>query len=88
MTIQQCRYVLQIVRDGSFSMAAKRLYVAQSTLSTGVIDLERELDISIFDRSVRGAVLTEEGAEFMGYAQDIVELADRVLQRYRKKKMP
>lgn len=87
MTIQQCRYVLQIVRDGSFSTAAKNLYVAQSTLSTGVIDLERELDINIFDRSVRGAVLTEEGAEFVGYAQDIVNLADKVLKRYQKKRI-
>ena len=61
MTLQQCRYVLQIVRDGSFSAAAKSLYISQSSLSAAVMDLERELGIRLFERSNRGVTLTPEG---------------------------
>ena len=36
MTIQQCKYVLEIARTGSFSEAAKQLFIAQSSLSVRI----------------------------------------------------
>ena len=50
MTIQQCRYALAIAKCGSFSEAAKQLFIAQSSLSLGIKSLEKELNIRIFDR--------------------------------------
>lgn len=38
MTIQQCKYVLEIARTGSFNEAAKTLFIAQSSLSAGVVE--------------------------------------------------
>ena len=82
MTLQQCEYVLEIARCGSFNEAAKQLYVAQSTLSVSVKALEKELGILIFDRSSNGIYLTEEGAEFARYARQLTEQNNFILKRY------
>ena len=84
MTVQQCRYVLEIAKCGSFSEAAKQLFVAQSSLSVGVKTLESELQIRIFDRAGTGVYLTDEGAEFIKYARQICRDADLVTERYSK----
>ena len=82
MTIQQCKYVLEIARIGSFSEAAKQLFIAQSSLSAGVKSLERELNIRIFERSSNGVYLTDEGSEFVRYATDIVSASELAAERY------
>ena len=84
MTIQQCIYILEIHNTGSFSEAARKLFVAQSSLSTSVKCLEDELGIKIFERSKNGAVLTIVGAEFVRYASEIVSKNDFILNRYKK----
>lgn len=86
MTIQQCRYVLEIAKTGSFSEAAKQLFVAQSSLSVSIKSLEAELNIKIFERSANGVYLTDEGSEFVRYAAKIVDAEDFVCTRYRDKK--
>lgn len=87
MTIQQCIYVLEIHNTGSFSEAARRLFVAQSSLSNSVKSLEDELGIKIFERSKNGAVLTVDGAEFVRYASEIVSKNDFIIDRYKKPKL-
>ena len=82
MTIQQCKYVLEIAKTGSFSQAARQLFIAQSSLSISVKSLEQELNIRIFDRSGNGVYLTDEGAEFVRYAKQIVENEDFIAKRY------
>ena len=82
MTIQQCKYLLEIAKYGSFNEAAKHLFIAQSSLSGSVKALESELGIKIFERSKNGVVLTADGAEFVRYAAKIVEQSDFVLDRY------
>lgn len=83
MTIQQCIYVMEIHNTGSFSEAARKLFVAQSSLSTSIKQLEDELAIKIFERSKNGAVLTVEGAEFVRYAAEIVSKNDFIMRRYK-----
>lgn len=84
MTIQQCKYVLAIGKCGSFSEAAKQLFIAQSTLSVGVKALEKELNIQIFNRSGNGVYLTDAGAEFFRYAEQLCQDADLIEERYGK----
>lgn len=84
MTIQQCKYVLQIAKTGSFNEAAKQLFIAQSTLSQSVKSLEQELGIKIFMRSGNGVYLTDDGAEFIRYAGHIAVCSDFVGKRYVK----
>ena len=83
MTIQQCRYVLEILKMGSFNEAAKTLYIAQSSLSAGVKALETELNIKIFERSNNGVCLTSDGAEFVRYASQIIEQNNFILEKYK-----
>jgi len=83
MTIQQCKYVLEILKMGSFNEAAKTLYIAQSSLSAGVKALESELNIKIFERSNNGVCLTSDGAEFVRYASQIIEQNDFILAKYK-----
>ena len=83
MTIQQCKYVLEILKNGSFNEAAKTLYIAQSSLSAAVKSLESELNIKIFERSNNGVCLTSDGAEFVRYASQIIEQNDFILAKYK-----
>ncbi len=83
MTIQQCKYVLEILKMGSFNEAAKTLYIAQSSLSAAVKSLETELNIKIFERSNNGVCLTSDGAEFVRYASQIIEQNDFILAKYK-----
>ena len=65
MTLQQLRYVIEIVNCGSMNAAAEKLFVTQPSLSNAVKELEKELGIEIFLRSSRGISLSAEGAEFL-----------------------
>lgn len=82
MTIQQCRYVLEIVKQGSFNEAAKTMFVAQTSISGAVKSIETELNIKIFERSNKGVFLTDEGSEFVRYAKQLVSQADFISDRY------
>lgn len=83
MTIQQCKYVLEIAKTGSFNQASKRLFVAQSSLSISVKALEKELNIKIFERNKNGILITTEGAEFLKYARQLCEHNDFIESRYK-----
>lgn len=72
MNFQQLKYVVAVANNGSFREAAKKLYVAQPSLSAGIKELETELGITLFTRTNRGAFLTEEGQEFLKRAERIL----------------
>lgn len=84
MTIQQCKYTIAIAECGTFREAANRLYLAQSSLSASIKDLENELGITIFERSKKGISITVEGAEFLEYGKQIVAQAEFIENRYHK----
>lgn len=52
MTLQNLKYMLEISNSHSFSKAAKNLFVSQSTLSAAVKELESDLGITIFKRTI------------------------------------
>ena len=47
---QQLRYLLALAESGHFGRAAETCAVTQSTLSAGILALERQLDAAILDR--------------------------------------
>ena len=71
MTIQQLNYVITISETGSLNRAAERLYVAQPSLTSAIKELEKEIGITIFNRTGRGVTLTAEGAAFLPYARQV-----------------
>ncbi len=85
MTLQQLKYVITIAECGSITSAAKKLLVAQPSLSKSVSELEKEMDINIFFRNNRGIYLSEEGIRFLSYARQVVEQIELLEQQYKKK---
>ena len=83
MTLQQLKYIIVIAETGSITMAAERLFIAQPSLSKAVAELEKEMGISIFNRSNRGVYLSEEGTKFLSYARQIVEQAELLESEYK-----
>lgn len=86
MTLQQLKYIIEVVRCGSISEAAKQLFISQPSLSNAVKELENELGIEIFFRSAKGITLSPDGSEFLSYARQVVEQAELLEQRYTGKK--
>ena len=84
MTIQQLNYAITISEMGSFNKASEVLYIAQPSLSSAMQELEKELGITIFNRSARGVTLTNDGEEFIQYARQIVQQYERMLEKYGK----
>ncbi len=72
MELRQLRYFLAIAEHGTFSKAAGKVFVAQSALSHQLAQLEDELGARLFERSRRGAELTEAGVVFHAYALSIL----------------
>lgn len=60
-TYRQIEYLRAVAESGSFSAAADKCHVTQSTLSAGVKDLENILGIKLFVRTSREVYLTPEG---------------------------
>ncbi|WP_283607960.1 LysR family transcriptional regulator [Faecalispora anaeroviscerum] len=86
MTLQQLKYIIEIVNCGSINEAAKKLYITQPSLSSAVKELESEMGIELFLRTPKGITLTSDGAEFLGYARQVTEQAGLLEQRYLNKK--
>lgn len=64
----------EVARCGSFSKAAKSLYMTQPAVSQAISQLEMELDIRLFIRTPRGVVLTNEGGILFEYANSAINL--------------
>ncbi len=82
MTIQQLKYAVTISETGSMNKAAEVLYIAQPSLTSSIQELERELGITVFNRSGRGVTLTNDGMEFIQYARQVVQQYDTLLEKY------
>ena len=82
MTLQQLKYALVIAETGSMNKAAEQLYVSQPSLTSSIQDLEKETGIRIFNRSGRGVTVTNDGAEFLQYAHQVVGQFDILAEKY------
>lgn len=73
-TLDQLRILKAIAAEGSFKRAADSLYVSQPAVSLQVQNLERQLDVPLFDRGGRRAQLTEAGHLLLSYGEKILTL--------------
>ena len=71
-TLDQLRILSAIVNEGSFKKAADSLYVTQPAVSLQVQNLEKQLEVTIFDRGGRKAELTEAGQLLLKYCERIL----------------
>jgi len=78
MNIQQLRYVVATVEHGSMTAAAEAVFVAQPALSRAVRSLERELGLTLFERSGRGVRVTHDGERFVAQSRRILRGLDEL----------
>lgn len=73
-TLDQLRILKAIASEGSFKRAADTLYVSQPAVSLQVQNLEKQLNVPLFDRGGRKAQLTEAGHLLLSYSEKIITL--------------
>lgn len=83
MTLQQLKYIVTVAETGTFSKAAKVLLLSQPSLTKSVKDLEKEMGITIFDRTNKGISVSKEGEVFLGYARQVLEQAALLEEKYK-----
>ena len=71
-TLDQMRILSAIVHEGSFKKAADSLYVTQPAVSLQIQNLEKQLEVTIFDRGGRKAELTEAGEVLLKYCERVL----------------
>lgn len=82
MTFKQLKYVTEVADTGNITEAAKRLFIAQPSLTASIQELEKEYGITIFKRNKKGIEITPEGEEFLGYARQVLEQTSLIEERY------
>lgn len=77
-TPAELRAFLRLSEDPHFGRTARRIGVAQSTLSGIIRRLEGKLDVVLFERSSRWVELTDAGAELVPYAREVLDRLEAV----------
>ncbi len=72
ITLKQLRAFVTVAVECSFTLAAGKLHVTQSTLTSAIKTLEDELGTPLFDRSTRSVMLTHQGALFLPAARRLL----------------
>ena len=82
MTLQQLKYIVTVAETGNITEAAKRLFISQPSLTNAVRELENEMQVTIFNRTNKGVVVTNEGDVFLSYARQILEQVGLLEEKY------
>lgn len=78
MKIEHLEYIIEIVNTGSLNLAAKNLYITQSSLSKSLNALEEELGTDLFIRSSHGMVPTDFCREILGDIYQVLQVYNSI----------
>jgi len=78
MSDKELLYIITIAKEGSVSKAAKKLYVAQPSLSQALKRIEQELNTKLFIRASKGLKLSVSGEYYYKYAKQILKLYEEM----------
>lgn len=81
MDTQNLRTFILLSKFKNFTITAEKLFVAQSTVTNRICELEREVGKKLFVRDKKHIHLTKEGALFESYAKRILELEESAVQK-------
>ena len=85
MTLQQLRYVVTVAETGNITEASKRLFISQPSLTNAIRELEKEMNISIFNRTNKGVAVTNDGDVFLSYARQVLEQTSLLEEKFLNK---
>jgi len=72
-TIKQLEYFICLAESTAFRRAAEHLNISQPTLTAQIYNLERALNLTLFERSRSGTTLTPAGRDLLGNARRVIE---------------
>ena len=75
MELEQLRVFAAVADEGSFTGAARRLYISHSTVSRTVTALEEELGVRLIERDNRFIALTKAGETLREEAESLLDAA-------------
>lgn len=78
MNLKQLEAFVSIADEGSFSRAAKSLFLTQPTVSAHISSLEQELNVRLFVRNTKEVNLSEDGKTLYSYAKQMVSLQKQI----------
>ncbi|GAB3726448.1 LysR family transcriptional regulator [Nocardiopsis nanhaiensis] len=76
MDLRQLEYFAKVAEHRHFGHAADELHITQPPLSQTISALERELQVTLLDRTTRRVELTEAGQVLLTHAKDILGLTE------------
>lgn len=82
MNTFQLSCFLAVAETLNFARAAEILHVTQPAVTQQIHSLEKELNVTLFQRTTRSVKITPEGLFFLNDAQHIMVLADRAKRRF------
>ena len=82
MNLKQLEAFVQVAEGGSFSKAAKELFLTQPTISAHIASLEKELSVRLFVRNTKEVGLSDDGKDLYKYARQIVDLEKKIEERF------
>ena len=77
------RYVYEVYRQKSVSLAAKKLFMTQPAMSSAIRKAEQELGAPIFNRKTLPFSLTEEGKVYIETVEKMLQMEPRAEDRIR-----
>lgn len=80
MELEQLKIFAAVARSGSFTKAARQLYISHSTTSRAVSALEEELGVKLVERDNRVLGLTHAGEKLLCGTEQIFALIDKTLE--------
>jgi len=81
VTIRHLRIFIQVVKSGSMSAAAAKLYISQPTVSQAIRELEEHYGLLLFERLNRRLYITDEGKKLFSYANRVVKQFDELEEK-------
>jgi DNA-binding transcriptional LysR family regulator len=76
--VSALRALREVGRQGSIAAAASVVGVSQQALSARMRTLERDMGVTLLARTPSGSHLTEQGRLVVGWAEDVLDAADRL----------
>ena len=85
LDLKQLETFMTVVEWGSFSDAAKHLYLSQPTVSVHIKQLEEEFGTELIKRTTKSIEITKDGREFYNYAKSISDIINNAKDTFSNK---